>query len=298
MRVFLSILLLAFFAAPLLAHDGGVASPDDVWMHWSTNPLLLAGLLLAFALFKRGAERYPVMKWRKAAFFGAILVLFIALLSPLDSISAALFSAHMIQHLLLILLAAPLWILSRPLAPVLRALPLAWSRDIGGIIQKPLLRKLWRFMSRHSSAFFLHVFALWIWHLPVLYELALANPFVHALEHASFFLTAALFWWSIYSIRDYGARLLSVFLVMMASGLLGALMTFANSPWYLGHSAYTGLWGLSPLEDQQLAGLLMWIPPGFIYVLIAAFLLAAWINSVEQSVLKRERLWAKELNDG
>jgi putative membrane protein len=253
--------------------------------------------LLAIALFVRGSEGYAMSQWRKAAFITAILGMVVALISPLDAMSAALFSAHMLQHLLLMLLAAPLWILSRPIAPLLRALPLAWAHQIGVFLQRPILQKLWQRLSHLGSALFLHLFALWIWHLPMLYELALVNGFAHALEHASFFGTAALFFQALYRSADFGLRLLSVFVVMMASGLLGALMTFANSVWYSAHAAYSALWGLSPLEDQQLAGLFMWIPPGFIYVLLAALLLAAWINHVEARTLQQERLLAKELSD-
>jgi putative membrane protein len=296
MTSLLSLFLLGCFAAPVLAHDG-IARPADIWTQWNTNPVLLTLLLLPLALFQRGAKTYSLMNWRKIAFIGAIFTLFLALISPLDSLSAALFSAHMIQHLLLILLAAPLWIISRPLAPFLRALPFSWRQKLGTMMQRPLIQRLWHSLSHISTALVLHLLALWLWHLPLLYELALQNPLAHALEHASFFLTAALFCWAIYSSPASGFRVLSIFLLMMASGLLGALMTFTNKPWYLAHSAYTRLWGLSPLEDQQLAGLLMWIPPGFVYVLIAALLLASWIATVEKRTLKREATWAKEMSD-
>jgi putative membrane protein len=293
----IALLLLLAFASPLMAHDG-VANPDDVWTHWNTNPLLLALLLLALSLFQRGAITYRLSTGRKIAFIVAILVFFLALISPLDSLSAALFSAHMVQHLLLMLVAAPLWIISRPLAPFLRALPLSWAQELGKLMQHPAIQNLWHYLSHISTAFFLHLMALWLWHLPFLYELALKNPIAHALEHASFFLTAALFFWAIYKSKKAAIRILSVFLLMMASGLLGALMTFAKTAWYAGHSAYTSWWGLTALEDQQLAGLLMWIPSGFIYVLIAALLLASWIATVEAGMLKREEVWAKEVSDG
>jgi putative membrane protein len=297
MRWIAVLTLLSFFANPLLAHDG-VATPADLWAHWNTNPLLLGALLIPLLLFKRGSGTYPLLNWRKLAFIAGIAILMLALISPLDALSGALFSAHMIQHLLLILIAAPLLILSRPLAPFLRALPASWARTPGILIQKPFIQRIWRQLSSNTTALFLHILALWLWHLPALYSLALLNPVVHALEHASFFLTAALFWWAIYRSNDYAPRVLSVFIVMMASSLLGALMTFATQPWYPEHEPYTSAWGLNALEDQQLAGLFMWIPPGFIYVLIAAFILAAWINSVERKTLERERRLAKEIRDG
>jgi putative membrane protein len=289
-------LLSLLIAAPVAAHDG-VASPDDVWTHWNTNPLLLTSLLLPLGLFMRGAENYPIGQWRKAAFIAGILVIMLALISPLDSLSAALFSAHMVQHLLLILLAAPLLILSRPTAPILRALPRAWAKSFAWLFTNSLLQTILQQLSKLGVAVFLHLAALALWHLPALYGLGLLNSFAHVLEHASFFLTAMLFWWAIYQPKDYGFRILAIFVVMMASGLLGALMSFTKTAWYPEHAAFTPAWGLSPLEDQQLAGLFMWIPPSLVYVLAAALLLAAWIGSVEETMQKRKRILAKEASD-
>jgi putative membrane protein len=293
----LILLLSLLLAAPVAAHDG-VAIPEDVWTHWNTNPLLLASLLLPLGLFMRGIEQYRIGQWRKASFFAGIFVVFLALISPLDSLSAALFSAHMVQHLLLILLAAPLLILSRPTAPILRALPRSWAKAFGGLITNSLLQAIWQQLSTLGMAVFLHLLALALWHLPVLYGLGLLNPFAHFLEHASFFLTAMLFWWAIYHTKDYGFRILAIFVVMMASGLLGALMSFTKTAWYPEHAAFTNAWGLRPLEDQQLAGLFMWIPPSLVYVLAAALLLAAWIGSVEAQMQKRQSLLVKEASDG
>src|SRR5690606_35905660 len=126
----------------------------------------------------------------------------------------------------------------------------------------PSVRTGWQWLTRPTIAVILHIFALWIWHVPGLYSAALEYPVIHVLEHASFFLTAALFWWMIARSDGYGARVLCAFIVMMASGLLGALMTFAHESWYVDHAAFVDAWGLTLLEDQQLAGLLMWIPAG------------------------------------
>jgi putative membrane protein len=271
-----------------LAHEGG-AIPADVWTHWNTDPLLLIGLLLPLALYLRGTWTYPVAHWRTAAFITGIGTLFIALISPLEAMSGSLFSAHMIQHLLLVLVAAPLLVLSRPTAPVLRGLPVRWRKAAGNTARIPVIHKLWTSLTRPVTASSLHLMALWLWHVPALYSAAIAYEALHILEHASFFLTAALFWWSIQSAGQHGVRVLAVFGVMMASGLLGALMTFARSAWYSDHAAYVSAWGLTLLEDQQLAGMFMWIPAGFVYVVTAGVILGAWLNSVEQRLVKELR---------
>jgi putative membrane protein len=291
MRVVFVLLLL--LPTPALAHEGG-AIPSDVWTHWNTDPLLLAALLLPLLLYLRGVATYRVAAWRTAAFSGGIVVAALALLSPLEAVSHALFAAHMTQHLLLMVVAAPLLAFSRPLAPLLRGLPSRWGRGFGALIQSPHLQVAWRRLTQPLVATLLHIAALWVWHVPRLYEAALDKTFVHALEHGSFLLTAMLFWWALRYAADYGARLLCLFVVMMASGILGVLLTFATSVWYSSHTALAGAWGLSPLQDQQLAGLLMWIPAGVVYVVAAALLLGAWITTVGAQVAARERQWVQE----
>ncbi len=294
---FLLILILVFLTPrPLLAHDGG-AIPADVWSHWNADPLVLIGLLLPLTLYMRGTATYRVNRWRSAGFIAGTVMLFITLVSPLEAVSGALFSGHMLQHLLLILVAVPLLTFSRPLPALLRGSPHRWRKAFGSIVRVTVVRGLWAWLTYPLGAMVLHVLVLWLWHLPGLYSLALENPAIHGLEHASFLITAALFWWSLRSTEDYGERVLSVFGVMMASGLLGALMTFANIPWYHNHEAYVGFWGLSLLEDQQLAGLLMWIPAGVVYIVTAAVVLGMWNNGVERSVAEREHRLAKEMGD-
>jgi putative membrane protein len=267
------------------AHDGG-AIPADVWTHWNLDPLLLLGLMLPSYLYIRGASTYPVERWRTGLFFGGIGVLAVALISPLHAMSHSLFSAHMLQHLLLILVAAPLLVLSYPLSPLLRGLPARWRKTFAITAHYRL-----------PTILTLHIAALWLWHVPGLYTAALDNPLIHALEHASFLLTAALFWWTIRISGDYGGRVLAVFTIMMASGLLGALMTFARVPWYGAHTETASAWGLTPLADQQLAGVMMWIPMGMVYVVAAAILLGVWLNAVERRVLERESRLLEEVQD-
>ena len=133
---------------------------------------------------------------------------------------------------------------------------------------------------------------LWIWHLPRLYQQTLASDLVHALQHASFLISALLFWWALIHGRagriGYGAAVFYVFGTALHSGALGALLTFAPEPLYSPYLATTGPWGLTPLEDQQLAGLVMWIPAGLSYLVAALVLMASWLRESEWRVMQRE----------
>ena len=216
------------------------------------------------------------------------LALVAALLSPVDALGEILFSAHMAQHELLILVAAPLMVLGRPLAPFLWALPRDIREEAGRVSRSPAFAAGWRFLTAPLVVFLVHGLALWIWHLPGLYQAVLDDGFLHALQHLSFFLSAALLWWSLIHGRfgrlGYGAAVLYVFATSMHSGILGALLTFAPRLWYPIYQARTSRWGLSPLEDQQLAGLIMWIPAGVVFILLGLGLFAAWLGEAERRV--------------
>lgn len=276
------------------AHEGG-AIPADAWTHWNTDPLLLVGLLLPAYVYQLGMRTYPINRWRSAAFFTGLVLLFIALISPLEAVSRSLFSAHMVQHLLLIMGAAPLLVLSRPTPILLRGLPAKWRKTSGGMHHR--LSGLWQRLTQPVTALMMHIAAVLLWHVPGLYTAAVQDVNMHILEHISFFGTAICFWWMLRYTADYGLRVLAVFAVMMSSGLLGALMALSNTAWYSDHAAYVGAWGLTPLEDQQLAGLFMWIPAGVVYVVTAALLLGAWISAVERKMAERERQLVRETSD-
>jgi cytochrome c oxidase assembly factor CtaG len=195
----------------------------------------------------------------------------LALVSPLDVVSRALFSAHMVQHLLLMMAAPPLLVLGDPMTATLWALPITARRAVARWWRHaPGARRAWRLGTLPALAWTLHVGALWAWHLPTLYERAIANEGVHVLEHAMFFLTALLFWWPL--LKPHGRRMsggvgvLYLFAAALQGTILGALLTLARAPLYAAHFGTTRAWGLSPIEDQQLAGLLMWVPAGFVYL--------------------------------
>ena len=273
-----------------MIHTGHPPSPSHIWTAWGWEPLVLIGLTTAAVGYAAGVRRLRhrtggrgarPREW--VAYGAGILTLFVALVSPLDALGGALFSAHMLQHLLLVLVAAPLLVLGRPDRVLLWALPREGRRRVGRMWRRAgLVRGAWRILTLPLVAWLLHAVALWLWHAAILYEAALRSDLMHSLEHASFLGTALLFWWVAIPRRvgpaAYPIGILLVFATMMHSGVLGALITFAETPWYPAHLEGARLWGLTLLEDQQLAGLVMWVPAGFVYLLTAALLLLAWLE--------------------
>jgi putative membrane protein len=238
----------------------------------------LYGLGLA-RLWQRAGVGSGVRPWRVASFLGAILAVLIALSSPLDNLAARMFAAHMVQHLLLILVVAPLLVLALVPVVLLWALPLPARRSLAPRGRLPhRARAPLRSLTSPVAVFLIYTLALWTWHLPGPYQGALASPATHALEHLTFLAAASLFWWTL--LQPQGRRRLPLaltalylFAASLQGSALGVLITFSPVPWYPAYAAGPRVWGFSPLQDQQLAGLLMWMPVGSIFALLSAVLL-------------------------
>jgi cytochrome c oxidase assembly factor CtaG len=227
-----------------------------------------------------------ISRARTLAFVAGIATLVAALLSPLDALADRLFCAHMTQHLLLMMVAPPLLVFSRPVLIWLWAFPLPARRRIGRWWNASRWHGAYAFLMRPAVMWSLATAALWIWHAPGAYDLALENESVHALEHACFFATSLGFWTLVseprgfhHTSRGFGVAIAMVATFAIHNGLLGALLTFANAPLYRYHA--TGAFGLSPLEDQQLAGLIMWVPAGTIHLAALAALFIGWMSRVQ-----------------
>jgi putative membrane protein len=235
---------------------------------------------------------------RIASFAAGIVTLFVALISPLDALDDQLFSAHMVQHLLLMMVAAPFLVWSRPAMAFLWAFPLSARRLIGRLwIGGGLHRGVQALMSP-LMVWMLCSIVLWFWHLPGPYGWALANEGVHTLEHFCFFITALMFWSLViepFGRRrlDYGSTLIFVATLGVQNGLLGALLTLAGHPFYSAHFDTTAPWGLTPLEDQQLAGIIMWIPASLIHLTSLALLFVLWMQHAEREARLATSLRAK-----
>jgi putative membrane protein len=181
----------------------------------------------------------------------------------------SLFSAHMVQHEVLMVVAAPLLVIGRPLAVWVWGLPAAWRQPAARATRLPAVRGLWTFLTYAPAAWALHGIVLWAWHLPALFEAALRNPWVHTAQHLSFFFTALLFWWAPLGSRSQtgrGASMLYLFTTMVHTGALGALLTLSPTIWYPAYGPTAAALGVDPLEDQQLGGLVMWVPAGLAYL--------------------------------
>jgi putative membrane protein len=266
-------------------------------MTWTFEPFtvgLMACSAGAYALGVRAAWRQRTVGgsfglWQVAAFIGGIVALAAALVSPLAWLSQALFSAHMTQHEVLMLVAAPLLVFGQPLLAMLWAVPATWRPALMRAVRGRPVRSAWHWLTSPLSVFLLHGLALWLWHIPSLFEWALDSEMVHALQHLSLTGTAALFWWGMvhgrYGRAGYGVGVLYVFLTALHSALLGALLTVAPSAWYRSYEATAALRRIDALADQQLAGLVMWVPSGVIFVVIGLALVAAWLGECERRVL-------------
>lgn len=237
----------------------------------------MACLAISAVLYVTGAARLWAhagtgrgVSWPQATNFAfGWLILVFALLSPLDSLGDKLFSAHMIQHELLMIAAAPLLVLGSPLGVWVWALPTPWRRVVGGFFHSPGWRVPWLFATGPIVAWVLHALALWLWHIPAFFQAALRSEAIHTLQHISFLGTALIFWWSVLgtaSRRTSGLALLSIFTTMVHTGALGAILTLSSTPWYPIYADTTFQFGVTPLQDQQIGGLVMWVPAGFVYI--------------------------------
>jgi putative membrane protein len=185
---------------------------------------------------------------------------------------------------------------------LLWALPPARRRAVGNVGAWPPIRRAWLLFTGTVFAWALHTTVLWAWHIPALFESAMRNEALHALQHASF-LAAALVYWSSLLRRPHrrggmagagrGAAVLSLFATGMQTGVLGALLTLGSVPWYPAYGDAAAQWGLTPLEDQQLAGLLMWVPGGLVYTAAALALLASWLRDAEAGTRRWEEALAR-----
>lgn len=261
---------------------------------WKPDVFAASTLALSGALYLAGVIRMRRHGGRLApleiaSFAIGWLTLTFALLSPLATLSEWLFSAHMTQHELLMLVAAPLLAIGRPMVPILWALPRRWRTAAGRSTGAATLR----LASSPLFVFGLHAFALWVWHIPALYDAAVLDDRLHLIQHVSFAGTAMLFWWSVlrgrYGRLGYGAALLYVFATAIHSGGLGALLAFSPQPWYDLY-AQRAASAADAVSDQQLGGLIMWVPAGVVMMVFGLAMFAAWLGEAER---RRARGWSR-----
>jgi putative membrane protein len=275
----------ALCALPALGHDPGGTPLAQAWNldPWVSLPLAASAVLYAAGLARLWARAGPgrgVTRMHAARFGGGWLLLAVALVSPLDALGESLFSAHMVQHEVLMTLAAPLLVMARPLEAWTWGLAPAWRTALRRVLRVTRLQGAVGILREPLAAWTLHAAAVLAWHVPAWFALALRDPAIHALQHASFLGTALLFWWSVlgHGVHRAGvASVASLFTTMMYTGGLGALLTFAPSAWYSPYALTTARHGLTPLEDQQLGGLVMSGPGALPYLAAGLAIVGAWL---------------------
>jgi putative membrane protein len=281
------------------------ASATAGFWDWSFDPP--AVLVITMAILYLVGDRDTVtprrervaQRWRTACFYAALAVLAIALESPIDALSAQLFWVHMIQHVLLLVVAAPLFVLARPWIRLWRSLPLDARRWLGrglshGEATAPL-RAVSRTLGRPVPSFLAFSVVLLAWHVPALFDATLRSTALHALEHTLFFCTAIMFWKQVIPSLPLHARLqaprrvMYVIGAMIVSWSLAVVLALAPQPLYgfYAHEA-SRPGGISELADQQLAAGIMWVPGSVTFLIVVFVYVHRWLMPPEQVARPRQ----------
>lgn len=289
-------LLMILLPSVASGHGDHDEAPQQVLLMWKWDPLIMISLTVLGLLYASGCYRMfrkttqnVVRKPHVIAYFSGLFALVIALLSPVDVLGADLFWMHMIQHMIIMTVAAPLMAAAAPDFVVIWALPLPWRKTLGKIKQRvDAWQSPWYLLWQPLVLWPLFAFILWIWHLPRFYEAALQDYWVHAFQHIGFFVIAFLFWRvlldPISRLRlSTGMGILYLFATSMHAMLLGVFMTLSPRVWYPSHLLTTERWGVSALEDQQVAGLIMWMPACMIYVIVTGYIFFEWFQKSQVS---------------
>jgi cytochrome c oxidase assembly factor CtaG len=275
----------------------------DFWLtQWNWEPSILIGtaLITGLYLYALGPLRkrlYPheqVKTGQTIAFLLGVLIMFLALVSPLDELGDAyLFSAHMVQHLCLTIIGPPLLLLGTP----------EWL--VKPALHNKVVFNIAKALTYPAVAFVLYNADFWLWHAPPLYNATLENQTIHILEHLTFIIFGVLYWWPIFSPSkdlprlQIGGQILYLFLSGMPSVLLGAGLTF-TPPLYAPYIAAPRVWGISAATDQQLGGLIMWVPVSIAYIVIMSVLFIRWMlqQEAKQQARELEAYEKQEKEDG
>jgi cytochrome c oxidase assembly factor CtaG len=297
----LAVVLLAA-AAPVAAHGTVLVGPPDALtfaVEWSVEPLIALPLIVLGLLWRaavgrvnRAHPRNRVPRLRSVAFYGGLAAIAIALMSGIERYDTILFTVHMVQHILLTLVAAPLLALSGPITLLLR-------------VSSPAVRRRWILPILHSRivravsfpvvAWVLFAAVMWGTHFSPLFDAALENPLVHDLEHLAYLATALLFWWPAVGVDpspwrlSHPVRALYVFLQMPQNTFLAVAVLSASTPLYPHYATLVRSWGPTPLSDQQTAGGIMWLAGDAIFLGVILLLIAAWMRHEERMTAQSDR---------
>ncbi len=297
-------------AAPVAAHGPAPAGPPDaasLLLGWTFEPLPTLGIVAALAWWSWAVRRVnathpanPVPRRRTVAFVAGMTALAFALLSGIDRYDTTLFSVHMVQHVLLTLVAAPLIALSGPITLLLRVAAPGTRRRL---ILPALHARLTRILSFPVVAWVVFAAVMWTSHFSPLFDAALEDPLVHDLEHTAFLAAALLFWWPALGVdpapwrMPYPVRALYVFLQMSQNTLLAVVLVNAQSVLYPHYATVQRAWGPTPFEDQQMAAAFMWVAGDLLFLAAIFGILVGWSRAEARDTARADRRAAEELAD-
>jgi putative copper resistance protein D len=282
-----------------LAHGSPAPAPSfpGVLLEWRMEPIVLLGLVAAaiawVTLARRVAARHPGHPhpaWRSAAFLGGLAVLAVALLSPIEAYEGQLFSVHMLQHMLLELVAAPLLLLGAPATLALRAATPSVRARLLAVLHSRLVTVL----SFPLLAWVLFAAVNWGWHFSALYDQALETPWLHDLQHLTFLGAALLFWWPVIGADParwrlpHPVRLFYLFLAMPQNSFLGIALMSAPTALYPHYLTNVQDWGPTPAVDQSVGGMLMWVGGDGVFLLAMGLVVAAWVRAEDRRTARAD----------
>jgi putative copper resistance protein D len=286
--------------AATLAHGATAPAPrfPDVLAAWSFDPLAVALIAVAAGAYivavRRVNAAHPTNRHprlRTWCWFGGLAAIGLALLSPIEAYEGSLFSVHMVQHMLLQLVAAPLLLAGGPITLALRASTPPVRHRLLAILQSRIVHAI----SFPLVAWLLFAAANWGWHFSTLYNDALENAALHYLQHATLLATALLFWWPVIGVDPspwrlpYPVRLLYLFLALPQSSFLGIAIMEAPGVLFPHYLTNVRDWGLSPLEDQQLGGIIMWTVGDLAFLIGMGIVVGLWVRQEDRRTARQDR---------
>ncbi len=277
--------------------DAPAPSFPGILLEWRLEPIVLAALAIAAVAWlligRQVVARHPGHphpRWRSAAFLGGLAVLAVALTSPIEAYEGQLFSVHMLQHMLLELVAAPLLLLGAPATLALRAA----SPSVRGQLLAVLHSRAVTVISFPLLAWVLFAAVNWGWHFSDLYDQALETPWLHDLQHLTFLGAALLFWWPVVGADParwrlpHPVRLFYLFLAMPQNSFLGIALMSAPTALYPHYTSNLRDWGPTPIVDQSVGGMLMWVGGDVVFLLAMGFVVAAWVRHEDRRTARAD----------
>ena len=273
------------------------AALSIILLSWSWRPEIILSLVLAATIHLMGRWRLKqrgggevIAPWRTVAYLGGLAVLWLALMSPIDVLSSQYFFMHMIQHLLLVMIAAPLLLIGNPMPIMLWGLPSTLRMEIGRWLRPgATFRRVVAAVTTPGLVWLYFVIAVVGWHDPNAYGATLESDIVHDLEHLSFFGTAILFWWHVIGVAprlhkklSKGVRIGYTIAAVVPNAITGIVISFASEPIYTYYETVPRLGSMTVMQDQMLAGTIMWIPGSMMYLLAALILVARVVREEEE----------------